>query len=86
MFITIKLPLSLSLVVLGEFIVAELVVQLLTEHHDGGPLPVVGGGGDLNLLYVETVEEVNEEIKIHLLVTSSGQTTIRLSACYDECL
>ena len=66
LFSVIKLPLSLSLVVLGEFIVAEIVVQLLTEHH-GGPLPVVGGGGDLNLLYVETLQEINEEIKIHLL-------------------
>ena len=82
MFFTLKLPLCLSLIVLGEFIVAEIVVQLLTEHH-GGPLPVVGGGGDLNLLYVETLQEINEEIKIHLLgrpeanIVSSASKTNR---------
>ena len=75
----LTIPLGLSLVVLRQLIVVDIVGDVLAEHHDGCPLPVVGACGDLNLLYVETVEEINEEIKIHLLVTSSGQTK---SACH----
>ena len=79
----IVLPLSLSLVVLGHFIIGQIVGELFTEYHDGCPLPVVCTGGDLNLLYVETMEEIKEEIKIHLLRggniwSSPGQTNICL--------
>ena len=76
-------PLGLPLVVLRQFIASHVVWQLLTQHHDGPPLSVVGAGGDLDLLYVETMEEIKEEIKIHLLRggniwSSPGQTNICL--------
>ena len=83
----VTIPLGLSLVVLRELIVVDIVRDVLAEHHDGGPLPIVCAFGDLDLLNVETVEEVNEEIKIHLLGPGSGQTSICLSGlCDDVCI
>jgi len=60
---TSRRPLGLSPVVLLHVGVAEV----RTEPHDGQPLLVACPGGDLDLVHVQTVQEVNEEGIIHRL-------------------
>ena len=57
------IPLGLSPVVLLHVGVAEV----RTQTHDGQPLLVACPGGDLDLVHVQTVQEVNEEGIIHRL-------------------